>query len=286
VTTLSLSDIVNNIRDLPALPVVVIELMRLVEQEDSNTHVLADKVSQDQALTAKTLRLANSSFYGMQSKVTTIRQAIAILGFSSVRNLVTASAVVVNFSASDNPTFDFQAFWRHSIATALCARSLARQLNVNQDSAFMGGLLHDIGRLVLATRAPKDYAQVTERQAEQDCYAIEAEQAVLGIDHAMVGRALAEHWKFPALLQQAIANHHAPDKQAEGSLASILHVADGIVHALDLSGDERDLVPPVSALAWNSMNLGQDVLMRVFRETETQFGEVSQILVSTQEHDG
>ena len=281
-TTLSLTDVIKNIRDLPALPVVVIELMNTLEQEDSNTHVLAEKVSRDQALTAKTLRLANSSFYGMQSKVTTIHQAIAILGFNSVRTLVTAAAVLGNFSSSENDAFNLQGFWRHSIATALCARSLARQLHVNQDYAFMAGLLHDIGKLVLVTRSPQHYAKVIAHQAAQDCYAIEAERTVLGIDHAMVGRALAEHWKFPVLMQQAIASHHAPDGQGEGSLASIVHVADCMVHALDLCGDEQDLVPPVSALAWTSMNLDQDVLMRVFRETEMQFDDASQILVSTQ----
>src|SRR5450755_1478744 len=105
-TTLSLTDVIKNIRDLPALPVVVIELMNTLEQEDSNTHVLAEKVSRDQALTAKTLRLANSSFYVMQSKVTTIHQAIAILGFNSVRTLVTAAAVLGNFSSSENDAFN------------------------------------------------------------------------------------------------------------------------------------------------------------------------------------
>jgi putative nucleotidyltransferase with HDIG domain len=281
-TTLSLTEVIKNVRDLPALPVVVIELMNTLEQEDSNTHVLAEKVSHDQALTAKTLRLANSSFYGMQSKVTTIHQAIAILGFNSVRTLVTTVAVLGKFSSNENDAFNFHGFWRHSIATALCAKSLARQLHVNQDYAFMVGLLHDIGRLVLVTRSPQHYAQVLAHQTAHDCYAIEAERAVLGIDHTMVGRALAEHWKFPVLMQQAIENHHAPDRQRGDQLASIVHVADCMVHALDLSGDEQDLVPPVSELAWNGMNLDQDMLMPVFRETETQFDEACQILISTQ----
>ncbi len=278
-TTLSITDVIKTLRDLPALPVVVIELLSNLDQEDANTHVLAEKVSRDQALTAKTLRLANSSFYGMQSKVTTIQQAIAILGFNSVRTLVTAAAVIGNFSQSEHVAFDFKVFWRHSIATALCAKAMARHLRVNQDHAFIVGLLHDIGRLVLVTRSPAHYVEVLAHQAAQDCYMLEAERTVLGIDHAMVGRALAEHWKFPVLLQKAIDNHHTPDTSDAASLSSIVHVADGIFPALDLSGDEQDLVPPVSLAAWTALGLEQEVLMRVFRETDAQFEEACQILV-------
>ena len=143
----------------------------------------------------------------------------------------------------------------------------------------MVGLLHDIGRLVLITSSPQHYEPVLVLQASQDCYMIEAERAVLGIDHTIIGRALAQCWKFPILMQKAIESHHAPDMQEAGSLASIVHCADCIVHALDLVGDEQDIVPPVSARAWNGLNLDQKVLMRVFRETEMQFEEACQILV-------
>lgn len=279
-TTLTMSEVIKNIRDLPALPVIVIELLTTLENENTSTGVLAEKVSHDQALTAKTLRLANSSFYGMPSKVTSIQQAIAILGYDSVRTLVVAASVNGTFSGSKHATFQFQAFWRHSVATALCAKSLARQLRANEDHAFMLGLLHDIGRLVLVTRVPQHYEEVLAYQKAQDCYLIEAERTVLGLDHAMVGRALAEYWKFPVLMQKAIESHHAPELQGAGSLACIVHVADCIAHALDLSGDDRDLVPPVSELAWNGLNLDQEARMRVYRETEMQFEEACQILVS------
>lgn len=111
---------------------------------------------------------------------------------------------------------------------------------------------------------------------------LDAERAVLGIDHAMVGRALAEHWKFPALLQKAIENHHAPNANDANSLSAVVHVASCMVHALDLACNEQDRVPPVSASAWKTLNLGQDVLAQVYRETERQFEEACHILVSTQ----
>lgn len=279
-TTLSITDVVKNIRDLPSLPAVVIELLGNLEQEDTGGKMLADKISQDQALTAKTLRLANSSFYGMQRKVTTIQQAIAILGFNSVRTLVTAAGVIGNFSAGGDSKFDFQLFWRHSIGTALCAKALARVRQVNQDQAFMVGLLHDIGRLVLVTRSAQYYEEVLVYRAQQDCCLLDAERAVLELDHTMVGRVLAEHWKFPLLMQKAIESHHVPGTQEPGSLVALVHVADAMAHALDLSGDQEDLVPPIVNAVWKGLNLDQETLAQVFRDTEMQFDEACQILVA------
>jgi putative nucleotidyltransferase with HDIG domain len=254
------SDIASRIHSLPALPAVVVELLCTLEQEDLNVRALADKIALDQGLTAKTLRLANSSFYGMPNKVATIHQAITILGLSSMRTLVTAAAVLDQFPQAGLDRFDFPAFWRHSIGAGLCAQALARHLDVNQDTAFLAGLLHDIGRLVLVTHFADRFERVQARAAELDCYPIEAEQAVLGIDHAAVGGALAAHWQFPPRIVSAIVHHHDPDAAGAGALATLAHVADCIAHGLDLSGAERDLVPPLSPQAWEVVNLGPSAL--------------------------
>jgi len=255
-------------------------LMRALDEDDSGSNDLADRLSRDQALTAKTLRLANSSFYGMQSKVTSIQQAIAILGFNGVRSLVTTAAIIGGFSSSAHSTFNFSGFWRHSVATAVCAKNLSKLVGMNQDYAFMIGLLHDIGRLVLVTGSPEHYAMVITRQQDNDCYAIDAERDTLGIDHAMVGSALAAHWKFPPLMQKAILDHHAPLSEMPPSYTSVIHAADCIAHGLDLSGDDHDLVPRLSETVWKNLNLGQEALSGIYRETEVQFEEACQILLT------
>lgn len=278
-TILSIADVVKSIHDLPPLPAVVVELMNNLDKEETGSRLLAEKIAQDQALTAKTLRLANSSFYGMQRKVATIQQAIAIVGFDSIHTLVTAAAVIGHFSEGGQSTFNFNAFWRHSIVTALCARALAHHLKVDQDQAFIAGLLHDIGRLALVSQAPQSYQKVIAYRASRDCSLIDAERAVLELDHAQVGRALAEHWKFPASIQKTIEDHHAPRKSETGSLVPLVHVADAVAHALDLAGDEDDLVPPISAAAWDSLDLGKAFFLQVFWETELHTEEACQILV-------
>ncbi|MRV74502.1 HDOD domain-containing protein [Duganella sp. FT92W] len=277
---LTYDDIVNNLEDLPSLPAVVMELLNSIDQEDVDISVLAKKVSHDQALTAKTLRLANSSLYGLQVKVTTIQQAITFLGFQTTRNLITAAAVTGCFAEKHCQGFDHKAFWRHSIASAACARVLARQMRFNQDYAFTAGLLHDIGRLVLVACFPKDYERAIAYRDEHDCYMIEAERAVLGIDHVDAGMALAAHWNFSDTMKLAIAHHHTPEAQGAGFLSAIIHVADAIAHALDLAQMPDGLVPPVSTVAWTALGLDEEVYLQLFRETELQYEEIALVLLS------
>jgi putative nucleotidyltransferase with HDIG domain len=190
---------------------------------------------------------------------------------------VTAAAVTDNFSASMHASFQLKSFWRHSVSTALCAKSIAKELKLNQDSAFIAGLLHDVGRLVLVTGFPQQYAQAIIYRDTHDCHMLEAERKVLGVDHMVAGLALAEHWKFPIVMQKAIGSHHAPKIQDQGDVPGIVHVADVIAHALDLSDHEDDLVPPLVESAWDRLNLGQDALRNIFRRTEAEFDEACQI---------
>jgi putative nucleotidyltransferase with HDIG domain len=275
---LQFDEIIVQIKDLPSLPAIVMELLNSIDQENVDIGVLAKKVSQDQALTAKTLRFANSSFYGTPSKVTTIQQAITLLGVANVRDLITAAAISGIFPENQCPGFNFRAFWKHSIGAAICAKLLARYVHVNSDYAFTAGLLHDIGRLVLVTRFPENYAAVIAYRKANDCYMLEAERAVLGIDHMVAGHALAMHWHFSDVMQHAIVGHHEPEKSAPNALVALVHVANSIVHALDLAGVEDDLVPPLSLIAWNTLDLKEDIYQQVFNETVQQVEKLNQVL--------
>jgi len=211
-------------------------------------------------------------------KVTTIHQAITYLGFQTTRNLITAAALTGCFAAAC-PGFSHQAFWRHSVATAAAAQALARHLRFNQDYAFTGGLLHDIGRLVLVTCFPDQYAQVAAWRAAHDSVWLDAERAVLGVDHVEAGLALAAHWNFSDTMRLAIGHHHSPEAPGAGFLATIIHVADVLAHALDLAGVEEELVPPLSAVAWHAVALDEAACRQVFSETERQYGEVAAALL-------
>jgi putative nucleotidyltransferase with HDIG domain len=222
-----------------------------------------------------TLRFANSSLYGTLSKITTIQQAVSLVGMSGMRNLITAAAVSGCFPGTSCAGFDLTAFWQHSVATAVCAKVLARHLHLNQDIAFTVGLLHDIGRLVLTTGFTHQYEAVLAYRAEHDCYLLEAERTVLQLDHAVAGKELAERWNLPDAIHHAIAGHHDLEPFGGGSTASLVHIANAIVHALDLGNTEDDLVPPVSLVAWHGAGLDGDTYMKVFRETELEFNALN-----------
>ncbi|NMM27631.1 MAG: HDOD domain-containing protein [Glaciimonas sp.] len=277
---IAFTEILSKIHALPSWPAVVMQLLGSIGQSNADINQLSAMVSKDQALSAKALHLANSSFYGMQRKVTTMPQALSILGLNSLRTLITAAAVIDRFPTKDHGGFDFQIFWRHSIATAVCARLIAKRVDINPESAFMAGLLHDIGRLVLVTGFPEQYQAAMQYRTKHDCTMLEAERAILSYDHTAAGQVLAEHWRFPPAIQMAIAGHHVPDQQWSGGLTNLVQVADAMAHALDLSADEDELVPPFSSHAWNSLNLDQQTVLQVLSETELQFNEMCQILAT------
>jgi hypothetical protein len=109
---------------------------------------------------------------------------------------------------------------------------------------------------------------------------LDAERTVLGVDHVDAGLALAEHWNFSDTMRLAIGGHHDPEAPGAGFLAAIIHVADAIVHALDLSQSENDLVPPVSSVAWTALGLDESVYLQLFRETELQYEEIQMVLLA------
>ena len=273
-----LEDVISKIKDLPTLPTVAQEMISNLENENTSLDAICEKVSMDQSLTAKTLRLANSSYYGANSKVVTLQQAIALLGMENVKKLILMTSMANSFPTSRCRNFDPKAFWRHSIATAICAELISRTLKMKHDFAFTAGLLHDIGRLVLVTRFPKEYEQVIAYRDQQDCYLLDAERAVMGIDHMSVGLVLAMQWEFSDAIQDAISGHHEPDSKELNSVAAIVHVANSIVHALDLSETEHDLVPLLSQHAWDALHLSEADYIAIFRETELRFEAINQVV--------
>lgn len=268
------AEAIKKLDDLPSLPAIVADLINSTDQEDVDISMLAKKVARDLALTAKILRLANSSLYGLQVKVTSIQQAITYLGFQSTRNLIMAAGLTNHFPETACQGFDGKLFWRHSIATAACAKVLARLMRVNQDYSFTAGLLHDIGRLALAICFPQEFQGAIAYRVAHDCTMQEAERTVLGIDHVEAGLMLAQHWNFSATLRLAIAGHHAPEAAGASALAAIVHVADAVVHALDLTAATDDLVPRVSPAAWATVGLDDHACLQLFRETELYYEEI------------
>ena len=259
------------VRDLPALPAAVLELLDMLSRDEVDTSALAAKISLDQALTAKTLRLANSSFYGLARHVTSVAEANTVLGLRTVRTVVTAAALTGSFKPPACQGFTFVEFWRRAVTTAVGAKLVATAAGVDTEAAFTAGLLHDIGQLVLASSFPVRYAQVLAHQSASGIGLRAAEQALLGIDHAALGALVTEHWHFPRRIVDAIGNHHTkPALAGNGDLDAIVFVADQLGHALEHGIAHAGAVLPECEDVWAGMGLSAADWAHVFAETQTQ----------------
>ena len=268
----------DRLRELPSLPQVVLDLQAALTREDVSLDAIAETVSHDQALAAKALRIANCSFYGVPSRVVSIRQAIGILGLRSVSTLLVAAAVSDRFPRIVCAGFDLGRYWRHSVAVALCAREIARHVRIDADTAFTAGLLHDLGRLALASQLPQALERAYKRRAERDCQMLDAERAELGTDHAEIGNEVGLRWHFGTEVVDAMRLHHEPPAAPTVSLIDVVHVADNIAHALDLARDPDDIVPALDSAAWNRVGLTQGQCFTIFENTEAELDGLCEAL--------
>ncbi len=269
----------ERLRELPSMPQVVLDLQAALAKEDVSLDAIADTISHDQALAAKTLRIANCSFYGVPSRVVSIRQAIGILGLRSVSTLVLAAAVSDRFPRISCAGFDLGRYWRHSVAVALCSREIARRVRLDTDAAFTSGLLHDLGRLVMASQTPQQLERVYARRCELDVPMLVAERDALGSDHAQLGAEVGLRWRFGSEIVNAMRLHHEPPAASLATIVDVVHVADNVSHALNLAHDPAEIVPALDAAAWNRVGLSQAQWFTVFENTEAELDGLCEALM-------
>lgn len=269
---LSHEQVLSRLRQLPSLPAAVTELLTSFDNEDVDIAAIVRLISRDQGLAARVLRVANSSFYGLQSKVASINEAVVVIGFRAVRSMVLAVGVTGLFKVDKCPGFDLRSYLRHGVGVALVARALASHHGRNPEMAFTGGILHDLGQLALAANFPGELSAALAYREQHDCPLVVAERDLLGIDHAAIGGILAENWSFPDTLRAALADHHAPAAATADSLADLIHIADAVSHGLGLAACRHDLVMPVDRTAWQRLGVDAAVLTailpRVMRDME------------------
>ncbi len=220
--------IAQGIHDLPTLPTVVAKIIELVDNPRTNAAALARLISSDPGLTARMLKMANSAYYGFPKRIGTINLAIVVLGFNTVRDLAVSASLVERVSLNYEGNDLLGDFWEHSVSTAVAARMLQRlSPSRSAGEAFVAGLLHDIGRLVVARYLPDEFIKVQGLVEQGELGIWQIEHEVLGMGHAEIGGLLCRHWNLPEALCEAITWHHAPLFQEErDSLTCVLHVAE------------------------------------------------------------
>lgn len=269
-TPITLSAVIEDLGSLPSAPAVVTQLTEYFARDEVDSKVVAHLISQDPVMAAKCLALANSSVYGIQRRVSSIHDALSVVGLQAITTMVSSMAVAARFQQLKIPGYELRNFWLHSICTALSARALAKATRINPETAFTAGLLHDIGKLALAARFPEHFSAVLEYQKREDCRMFEAEKKILGFTHCQIGEAVAEKWRFSPEAARAVAGHHEPEDHPASTITSLIHIANVMGHVIGYMDDPDDLVPRISEFAYDRMGLDWSEIRAVMLEVDAQ----------------
>ncbi|MFT3734181.1 MAG: HDOD domain-containing protein [Rhodocyclaceae bacterium] len=235
-----------NIPTLPSIPRVVQELITTLGNDDADIGALVSKVKQDQALSARVLRLANSSHYGSRHKVGAIDDAVALIGLNALRTLVIASGVSGAFA--NIPGIDLKLFWRHAGQSALIARSIGRKARLNAEFAYTAALMHRIGQLLINTAYPSVAKEIAAENHDLDVTELASiEHTHLQLDHCEVSAELAHRWHFPAAIQNALRWYADPLQEQAGPYAGVVHLATQITLGLEHGEDDASIAGSLSA---------------------------------------
>lgn len=275
----NMREVLDNIGELPTLPDVVAKINQLVVSPDTSANDINNVISNDLALSAKILKVVNSPFYGFPRRITSITYAVVILGFRAVRNLALSAFILDAFGkGKDITAFDVHAFWDHSLCTAVAASSTANAVeSESADDAFMGGLLHDVGKVVMSQFLPDDMEAVLREVKERDCLFLEAEKAILDYDHAEVGALLLEKWNLPQSIVDVVRYHHMPEVLEEESseLCTLIHFGDILARGLCFGSGGDARIPRLCAPAFERLGLSWDGVDDVMRETGEEAKKVT-----------
>lgn len=204
-----ISFLVDKLRDIPTLSIVVTKLMEVVNNPKASSSQVAEILKRDQILTAKVLRLVNSSFYNFSTQVTDVSRALGFLGFNTLGVLVLGTSVFSSFEIESAPYFDIRGFWQHSLATALAAELIAKKTkHPRPEDCFTCGLLHDIGKIALFKVSREDLKKAIEKSRKENKSFLQAETELGMPGHTLLGERLAERWQLPVVIRKTIRYHH------------------------------------------------------------------------------
>ena len=279
-----LNRIIRKVEDLPTLPRTILKITELVNNPKSSARDLSRVITDDQVLTARLLKLVNSSFYGFPQRISTVTGAIVLLGFDAIRNLLLTTSVFDVFSKQiKHPKFSQEKFWDHSLGCAVGAKVIGNFMRHNKiEELFVSGLLHDIGKIVEMMFLPREFSKITAVVRHKNTLLRDAEMEVLGYTHAEVGKLLAERWNLPPKLIAVIGHHHDPAAAGPYILeTAITHLADILCRALNIGSGGDHKMPPLDPFAWEILKIKPHALEPIMEEMTREYEDISLFITYT-----
>ncbi len=266
---ISLDELVERVDEIPVFPKTVIKIMQLIEDPDAGAKDIEREIIKDQGLTAKILKLANSSYYGVSRNIKSVSEATVLLGFQAIKSMVLATSVGKVFD-KELPGYALgkEALWRQSQISAITTRVVAKKSRFPKaDAAYTAGLLRDIGKVVLDHYMSEQYETIVLEVNRSDKTFVQVEREILGFDHGQVGARIAEKWHLPEELVEAIAYHHTPEKAVKNpKMTAMVHVADVVVMMMGLHLGIDGLAYGFSKHAIDLLALDEIILEEIMSE--------------------
>lgn len=255
---------IENIMALPTIPKVLNKLLAVIENPRVSLNEISSFIAGDPALTTKVLRMVNSPVYGFPGRISSVNQAVILLGLTVVKGLL------LGVSVFDLMQKTMIGLWEHSIGCAIFSRIIAvKKGHKEPDELSVNGLLHDIGKVFLVLQFPEEYQKALAESHNDDITIYNAERNHFNTTHSSVGSWMARKWRFPASLIDVIEYHHKPRLTKNTPLeSSIVHLADILVRARGYGFPGDNLVMPVEAAAWDILGFNEADLVDIFREAE------------------
>lgn len=280
------TSLIDDVSYLVSPPDVCVKVFELIESSDSSAQDIGEVISRDPSLTARLLRLVNSSFYNFPRKIDTVSRAITIVGIRELYSLVIAVSAIKSFTNLSSKLVNIDTFWRHGIYTGLIARALAKECGVlHPERLFVSGLMHDIGSLVLYHRLPEQSGDILMISDGDEGVLYQAELAELGFTHADIGAAMMNSWMLPEVLQESVCYHHMPACASDAVLeASLLHLADTLANRSELGAfcEQPNSVAAIDPTVWEKLGLEESSFDEdsVIGEAGLQFSETATLLLA------
>ncbi len=277
-----LKKILSRIDEFPTLPTIYQTLSDVMANPRSTANDVAAVIAEDQSAASKILKAANSSIYGFRGRVSSISQAILYIGFEEVKNLIMAMSVIDMFKRS-KPTGNFNPvdLWKHSIGVGVITRYLGMNVKAqNLESYFLAGVLHDIGKLIFYRYLPDEYEQTINYAIENNISAREAEAEILGITHTIAGELLAEKWKLPVSIKDAIRYHTTGKVDGNFNvLVGCVHIANVATSLFHFGQAGEEIVPTPNLDVWKLVDLPDNFFTMSYSSLMRDYDEAVSLLL-------
>jgi len=269
---------------LISLPDIYLRLRDVLDDPEFSMSDVADVIGRDPGMTTRLLRLVNSAFFGLASKIETVTRATSLLGTQQVHDLVLATSVTETFDGISSDVMDMSRYWRRSVHCGVLSRLLANKCNVlDSERLFVAGMLRDIGHLIMYQTVPELSLQAMEQASETGQPLFKVEQEVIGLNYARVGGALMRQWDLPRSLTQATEFHVEPGRTEENALeTAIVHLAALMAESADAGEGPEIWSERVDQVAWQTTSLTLSQCIECMSEADGQIDQVVQLIFPAQ----